>query len=367
MKLMLSCAAINLYLEQRVNIDDLSATIAELDSAAMQQAQQRQDQLTKPQGALGLLETLSIQLAGITQQCPPSLQKPMIVVAAADHGVAEYGVSAYPSSVTAQMVANFLTGGAAVSVLARHVGAELLIIDAGVQTAIVSAAANFRSEWLGAGTHNLAIEPAMSQAQAQSALERGIVIAHQLADAGHDLIALGEMGIGNTTAAACLTAIYCQQPAAAVTGHGTGVQAEHYQRKIEVVAQAVARVGSNINALQPLIEVGGFEIGILAGVIVGAAQRRVPILVDGFITTAAALVAQALAPKAIDYCIAAHSGAEPGHRIALQQLGLRPLLQLDLRLGEGSGAALAIPLVQAACRILSEMATFASAQVDTAL
>ncbi len=340
--------------------------ITDLDQAAIQQAQQRQDQLTKPQGSLGLLETLSIQLAGITQQCPPSIQKPIIIVAAADHGVAEFGVSAYPSSVTAQMVANFLIGGAAVSVLARHAGAELLIVDAGVQTAISSAAAHFRSEWLGAGTKNLAIEPAMSQAQAQSALERGIALANQLADAGHDLIALGEMGIGNTTAAACLTAIYCQQTAAAVTGHGTGVQAAQYQRKIEVVAQAVARVGENSAGLNPLIEVGGFEIGLLAGVILGAAQRRVPILVDGFITTAAALVAQALAPKAIDYCIAAHCGAEPGHRIALQQLGLRPLLQLDLRLGEGSGAALAIPLVQAACHILGEMATFASAQVDTA-
>ncbi|KPL86259.1 nicotinate-nucleotide--dimethylbenzimidazole phosphoribosyltransferase [Herpetosiphon geysericola] len=349
-------------MEQVVNIEP----IAPLDQAAIAQAQQRQNQLTKPQGALGQLEALSIQLAGIRQQCPPTIQKPIIIVAAADHGVTESGVSAYPSSVTAQMVANFLAGGAAVSVLARHAGAELLIVDAGVQTAISSSAPNFRSEWLGAGTKNLAIEPVMSQAQAQSALARGIALAHELADAGHDLIALGEMGIGNTTAAACLTAIYCQQAAATVTGHGTGVQSEQYQHKIAVVAQAVARVGENIDGLGPLIEVGGFEIGILAGIIVGAAQRRVAILLDGFITTAAALVAQALAPQAIEYCIAAHCGAEPGHRIALQQLGLRPLLQLDLRLGEGSGAALAIPLLQAACKILGEMATFASAQVDTA-
>nr|WP_239583833.1 nicotinate-nucleotide--dimethylbenzimidazole phosphoribosyltransferase [Herpetosiphon giganteus] len=363
---MLFCAAINLFLEQVVNIKDSWATIEPLDQAAIEQAQQRQNQLTKPQGALGQLEALSIQLAGIRQQCPPTIQKPIIIVAAADHGVAEYGVSAYPASVTAQMVGNFLAGGAAVSVLARHVGAELLIVDAGVQTAINSNAPNFRSEWLGAGTKNLAIEPAMSHEQAQSALARGIALAHELADAGHDLIALGEMGIGNTTAAACLTAIYCQQAAATVTGHGTGVQAAQYQRKIEVVSQAVARFGEHRGTLEPLAEVGGFEIGILAGIIVGAAQRRVPILLDGFITTAAALVAQAIIPLTIDYCIAAHCGAEPGHRIVLQQLGLRPLLQLDLRLGEGSGAALAIPLVQAACNILGEMATFASAQVDTA-
>ncbi|HYF61963.1 MAG TPA: nicotinate-nucleotide--dimethylbenzimidazole phosphoribosyltransferase [Herpetosiphonaceae bacterium] len=345
-------------------LEQTCAAIEPLDGGAIERARRHQADLTKPHGALGQLEALSVQLAGITSELAPLLRQPTIVVAAADHGVAAEGVSAYPASVTAQMVANFLAGGAAVNVLARAAGAELLIVDAGVLTPTASDAPIFRAERLGAGTGNLAHGPAMTIDQARAALERGIAIAADLAAGGADLIALGEMGIANTTAAACLTAFLAGAPAASVTGRGTGIDDAHLRRKVAIVERAVARLDPAIEPLALLAAVGGFEIGVLAGVVLGAAARRLPVVVDGFITSAAALLAQRLAPLAIEFCIAAHVGAEPGHRIALERLGLRPLLALELRLGEGSGAALAIPLVRAAARIPGEMATFGSAGVD---
>ncbi len=332
----------------------------------MDQARQHQDRLTKPQGALGDLERVAIQLAGITGTLAPALQRPTIVVVAADHGVAAEGVSAYPASVTAQMVANFLSGGAAVNVLARLAGAEVLIVDAGVQTPIVSAAPQFRAERLGPGTANLLHGPAMTPASASESIERGIQIAFDLADSGVGLIALGEMGIANTTAAACITAVLTETAPSLVTGPGTGLTPAQVREKISVIERAIARVPANPDALTVLSEVGGFEIGVLGGIVLGAAARRIPLVLDGFITLAAALLAQRLCPGAIAYCIAAHCGSEPGNRSALERLNLRHLLELNLRLGEGSGAALAIPLIQAAARIAAEMATFGSAGVDTA-
>ncbi len=333
----------------------------------MDQARQHQDRLTKPQGALGDLEQIAIQLAGITGMLAPPLRHPTIVVVAADHGVAAEGVSAYPSSVTAQMVANFLAGGAAINVLARQANADVLIVDAGVQTPIISDSPLFRAERLGPGTANLLHGPAMSSASASESIERGIRIAFDLVASGVELIALGEMGIANTTAAACMTAALTENPASLVTGPGTGISLEQVGHKISVIERAIARIPAHPAALTVLSEVGGFEIGMLAGIVLGAAVRRTPVVIDGFITLAAALLAQRLCPGAIHYCIAAHCGSEPGNQIALDQLNLRPLLRLNLRLGEGSGAALAIPLIRAAARILGEMATFGSAGVDVAL
>jgi nicotinate-nucleotide--dimethylbenzimidazole phosphoribosyltransferase len=347
-----------------VLLEQTCAAIEPLDDGALERARLHQANLTKPHGALGQLEALAVQLTGITSELAPPLRQPTIVVVAADHGVAAEGVSAYPASVTAQMVANFLAGGGAVNVLARAAGAELLIVDAGVLTPTASSDPGFRDERLGAGTANLAAGPAMAREQARAALERGIAIAADLAAGGADLIALGEMGIANTTAAACLTAFLAGAPASSVTGRGTGIDDAHLERKVAIVERAVARLDPAIDALDLLSEVGGFEIGMLAGIVLGAAARRLPVVVDGFITSAAALLAQRLAPDAIGFCIAAHVGAEPGHRIALEKLGLRPLLALELRLGEGSGGALAIPLVRAAARIAGEMATFSSAGVD---
>jgi nicotinate-nucleotide--dimethylbenzimidazole phosphoribosyltransferase len=333
----------------------------------MRQAREHQDRLTKPQGALGDLEQLAIQLAGITGRLAPALARATIVVVAADHGVAVEAVSAYPASVTAQMVANFLGGGAAVNVLARLAQADVLIVDAGVQTPIVSDSPQFRSERLGPGTANLLHGPAMTPATASAALERGIAIACDLAASGVELIALGEMGIANTTAAACITAVLTETAPSLVTGPGTGIGPEQVRHKIGLIERAVARIPANPDALAVLSEVGGFEIGVLAGIVLGAASRRIPLVLDGYITLAAALLAQRLSPQALQYCIAAHCGSEPGNRIALAKLNLRHLLQLNLRLGEGSGAALAIPLIRAAARIPGEMATFGSAGVDTAL
>ena len=347
-------------------IETTCAAIEPLDALAMQHARHHQNLLTKPHGALGQLEVLAVQLAGITGQLAPPLLRPTIVVVAADHGVAAEGVSAYPASVTAQMVVNFLRGGAAVNVLARAAGANVLIVDAGVLTVIESDSPQFRAERLGAGTANLAHGPAMSRANAISAIERGIGIANNLALAGVELVALGEMGIANTTAAACITALLTNQPAAVVTGRGTGIDAARLARKIEIVAQATRRVPADADALGILSEVGGFEIGVLTGLILGAGARRIPLLVDGFITTAAALLAHKMHPAVRDFCIAAHVSTELGHTLALKTLDLRPLLGLELRLGEGSGAALAIPLVRAAARIAGEMATFGSAGVDVA-
>jgi len=347
-----------------MSLETAIAAIRQLDERAMRLAAARQDRLTKPRGALGRLEQLSVQLAGMTAQERPRLERPAIVVAAASHGITAEGVSAYPAAVTAQMVANFVAGGAAINVLARQTGARLVLVDAGVD-AELPAVLPVRQARLAPGSANFLRGPAMPREHARSIVEAGIALAAELADQGVGVLAVGEMGIGNTTAAAAIVAAAIGVAAADVTGRGTNIDDTTLAHKVAVVERAVALHRPDpYNGLALLAALGGYEIGFLAGCILGAAARRVPVLLDGYITAAAALIAVRCCRRAGEYLVAAHRSAEPGHTVALAELGLRPLLELDLRLGEGSGAALALPLVVAAARLLDEMATFDDAGVD---
>lgn len=339
------------------------ARIGPLDRRAMAAARARQDQLTKPQGSLGRLEELAIQIAGITGAARPRLRSPAVIVMAADHGIARRGVSAYPAEVTAQMVQNFLAGGAAINVLARHVGASVTVVDMGV-AADLPPRQGLISRKLARGTADFSSGPAMSQGQALAAVKTGVELVNQLLESGSDLVATGDMGIGNTTASSALVAALTGRPAVEVTGRGTGVDDAGLERKIALIEVALARHRPNpADPLDLLARLGGFEIGGLAGVIIGAAARRVPVVIDGFISGAAALLACALAPAAQPYLVAAHRSVERGHELVFGHLELRPLLDLGMRLGEGSGAALGLSLCQAACKLLDEMATFDEAGV----
>lgn len=341
------------------------AAIRPLDEAVMQQARERQNQLTKPPGSLGRLEELSIRLAGITGSLRPPLERKTVVVMAADHGVAAEGVSAYPQAVTAQMVANFIQGGAAINVLARRAGARVLVVDIGVATEIPLRAENFLQRKIAPGTRNLAAGPAMTWQEMADAIAVGLDIAEQEVARGMDILITGDMGIGNTTASSAIVAAVTGVPVEEVTGRGTGIDDSHLKQKIAIIERAIAVNQPNRNdPLDILAKLGGFEIAGLVGAIIGAASYRVPILVDGFISTAAALLAAELAPLACRYMIAAHSSVERGHRIMLEHLELQPLLNLDLRLGEGTGAVLALPLLENAVAILNEMATFEQAAVS---
>jgi nicotinate-nucleotide--dimethylbenzimidazole phosphoribosyltransferase len=339
--------------------------IPPLDEKSMALARERQLELTKPPGALGRLETLSIQLAGITGRLDPLLTERAIIVAAADHGVTAEGVSAYPAAVTPQMVLNFLNGGAAINVLARQVGARVVVLDAGVAAEPFEAHPDLISRKVAYGTANFAHGPAMTRAQAVEAVEAGLAAVARETERGLHLVGTGDMGIGNTTASSAICAVFTQATVAEVTGRGTGIDEPTRRHKIAVIERALAANRPNPqDALDVLAKVGGFEIGAIAGVILGAAVRRIPVLVDGFISTAGAMLAAGLAPLSRHYMIAAHRSAEPGHGLMQAYLDLQPIFQLDLRLGEGTGAALAMPVVAAAVAILNEMATFSSANVS---
>ena len=345
-------------------LEETCGRILAVDEAMALCVQERLDAKTKPRRSLGRLEDLACRLAAMRGIDDSEPLAKAIVVMGADHGVAAEGVSAYPQAVTRQMLLNFARGGAAINVLARHVGARVLVVDMGV-TAPLPALAEVRAERIGPGTRNFTQGSAMSRAEAGDAVEVGIQIAAQLADDGVGLIGIGDMGIGNTTAASALTAALTGASPVTVTGRGTGVDDDGLRRKIDVITRALAiNHPDPADALGVLAQLGGFEIAGLTGVVLGAAARRVPIVLDGFITGAAALVATRLAPRAAAYLIASHLSVEGGHRILLEDLGLRPLLDLDLRLGEGTGAALAMHLIDAARRILAEMATFEAAGVS---
>jgi len=341
----------------------LIGSIPPLDSAAEQAARARLDRLTKPPGSLGVLEDIVAQLAAITGRVQPALDWPAVLVAAADHGVVAEGVSPYPQAVTAQMVRNFLRGGAAVNALAAAAGARVIVVDAGV-AADLPDHPDLRRAAAARGTGNLRREPAMSRAAAAQAVLAGAAVLADEARDGLDLLALGEMGIGNSTAAACLTSALTGAPPEQTTGRGTGLDDAGLRHKRAVVAEALARARPDpADPLGVLAELGGLEIALLAGAALAAAARRIPVVLDGYISTSAALVAVALAPRLRGFLIAGHRSAEPGHAIALEHLRLRPLLELDMRLGEGTGAALAIPIVRAAARVMREMATFEDAGV----
>ena len=338
--------------------------IPPLDASAEALARARQAALTKPPGSLGSLEALSMQLAAITGHPRPSLARKAVIVMAADHGVTAEAVSAYPSAVTPQMVLNFLHGGAAINVLARQAGARVVVVDIGV-AADLSSETGLRHHKIAYGTQNMALGPAMTRSQAEAAVQVGLDVVEAEAAAGLDLVGAGDMGIGNTTASAAIVALLTGASVLDVTGRGTGVDDAGLARKVAAIERALAINQPNpADALDVLAKVGGFEIGGLAGVMLGAAARRVPVVVDGFISGAAALIASGLDPSVKPYLIAAHQSVEIGHRVTLQHLGLRPLLILDLRLGEGTGAALAFHLVEAAARLLDEMATFDEAGVS---
>ena len=335
------------------------------DEQARAAARRALDAKTKPRGSLGRLEELAVCVAAVCGTPRPPKLEAAIVVVAADHGVAQRGVSAYPQEVTAQMVRNFVAGGAAVSVLAREVHARLLVVDAGVVEPCRHP--EVRSLRFGAGTDDIAAGPAMARHVAAAAIDAGADLAAELVAAGAGIVAVGEMGIGNSTAASAICAALLPASPALVCGRGTGLDDAGLERKVATVEQALAvNAVDAADGLGVLAALGGFELAVLTGVILGCAAARVPVLLDGFITGAAALVAARLAPGAAGAMIASHLSPEPGHRLTLEALRLEPLLDLGLRLGEGSGAALALPLVRGAVALLDEMATFAAAGVADA-
>jgi nicotinate-nucleotide--dimethylbenzimidazole phosphoribosyltransferase len=343
--------------------DEAAARVRTPDAAAAAAARRRQDQLTKPAGSLGRLEDVGVRLAGIARVCPPPVPEPAVVcVFAGDHGVLAEGVSPWPQEVTAQMVANFCAGGAAVNVLAGHVGAEVIVVDVGVAGDLPTHP-RLRSAKVAAGTANLAAGPAMSDSEARAALDVGAQLAAELAAAGTGCLLTGDMGIGNTTPSAALIAALTGHAARVVTGRGTGIDDERWARKVRVVEAAVFRLGGSSDPLEILAAVGGLEIAALAGFVIGGAAARLPVLLDGVIAGAAALVAAALVPQCAGYLFAGHRSTEPGATAVLEHLGLEPLIDLDLRLGEGTGACLALPILQGAAKILRDMATFESAAV----
>lgn len=343
---------------------DTMDRIQPTDHRLLAQAQARLDRLTKPIGSLGRLEELAARYVMITGEMKPTLPRGVVFTFAADHGVTVEGVSAYPAAVTPQMVLNFLRGGAGVNVLARHAGIDVRVVDIGVNFDFEAVPGLIHKKVM-PGTKNLMVESAMSLAQAEQALTIGVELAAEAAQQGVGLIGTGEMGIGNTTASSAIAAVMTGRPVAEVTGRGTGIDDAGHARKIDVIQRALDshRMNSR-NTMEVLAAVGGLEIGGLAGLMLGAAAARIPVVLDGFIAGAAALIAVGLQPRCKDYLIASHQSVERGHQAILEHLGLKPLFDLDLRLGEGTGACLGMSLVFAAIKIFTEMATFDEAGVS---
>ncbi len=345
-------------------------TIRPLDAKALGEAWDRQKRMTKPAGSLGMLEIISAQLSGLSRKCPPPIPEPACVaIFAGDHGVHAQGVTPWPQEVTAQMVANFLAGGAVVNSFAAQVGAEVCVVDVGVKAELPEAIQQGRTTGLlprkvKAGTDDMTQGPAMSREEALKALEVGIETARDLVAAGNKILITGDMGIANTTASAALISVFTGADPTEVTGRGTGIDDATHARKVEVIRRAL-----ELHQLDPadpigvLAAVGGLEHAAIAGFLLGAASLRTPVILDGVIAGSSALVAKAIAPEVLAACIAGHRSAEPGHQAALAKIGLRPLIDLDLRLGEGTGALLALPLVQSAARAMHDVATFDSAGV----
>lgn len=352
-----------------------------------EKAQKRLDNLTKPPGSLGRLEEFARRLVAITENTMPVLDKKVIFTFAGDHGVAEEGVSAFPKEVTRQMVFNFLNGGAGINVLARHAGAEVIVVDIGVDFDFTKAGDSpnstaspvnlgtvplnggwgglFISKKVIMGTKNIRKGPAMAEDEALRCIEVGIELANEYAEKGYKIFATGDMGIANTTPSSAIAAVLTGKPASEVTGKGTGIGDDALRNKIKVIEDAIAvNKPDPSNAVDVLAKVGGAEIGGIAGLIIGAAANRIPVVIDGFISTAGALIAYCIEPNTKDYMFAAHNSVEIGHKAMLEKIGLRPILDLDLRLGEGTGAALAMLIIEAGLKIYKEMATFGEARVS---
>ncbi|VVN66807.1 nicotinate-nucleotide--dimethylbenzimidazole phosphoribosyltransferase [Pseudomonas fluorescens] len=334
-----------------------------IDAQAVEQAAARQQQLTKPAGSLGRLESIAVQLAGLQGRVKPSLNQLWIAIFAGDHGVVAEGVSAFPQEVTGQMLHNFVNGGAAISVLARQLGAQLEVVDLGTVNSSLKLP-GVRHLNIAAGTQNFVNAPAMTQAQGELALQAGRDSVRRALAAGAELFIGGEMGIGNTTAASAVACALLDCPVAHLVGPGTGLNDAGVNHKAQVIERALALHGAQRgDVLQTLFNLGGFEIAALVGAYLACAQEGVAVLVDGFICSVAALVAVRLNPPSREWLLFGHRGAEPGHRHVLETLKAEPLLDLGLRLGEGSGAALAVPLLRLACELHGQMATFAEAAV----
>lgn len=344
-------------------IAQVARMIPPFDALAADRARVRLDSLTKPPNSLGRLEEIAVRLAGMAGETAPPVSPATVLVVAGDHGVTAEGVSAYPSEVTPQMVLNFLRGGAAINVLSRVAGARVRVVDAGVAVDLDHPDLTVRKVRFGTG--NICREPAMTRSEAEQAICHGIDLAEEEAARSTRVIALGEMGIGNTTPSSALLAAFSGRLPDQVVGRGTGVDDGGLKRKEEAVRRALALHRPDpSDPIGVLAAVGGLEIATLTGILLGAAARRIPVVMDGFITGAAALAAVRIAPAAADYLIASHRSAETGHTLMLELLNLKPLLELELRLGEGSGAALALSLLEAAHRIMTEMATFGEAGVS---
>lgn len=347
---------------------DVIAAIQVCDPRHKEAAQRQLNSLTKPIGSLGRLEAIAAQMHSIFDGTIPLPLRRAVYVFAADHGVTDEGVSAYPRAVTTQMVRNFLSGGAAINVLARLHQADLTVVDVGVDAEFEDAPGLCRMK-VRRGTRNMKLEPAMTQEELVVALEAGILLAQASADRGEHLVAVGEMGIGNTTAASAIAAMLTRQPAAELTGPGTGLNADGKNRKLNVIRRSLRlHFGSEMIAepLEVLRCVGGLEIAAMTGFILGAASHRVAIVCDGLISTAAAVVAHAIVPSVKEYLFAGHCSEEPGHRHLLRTIGIMPILKLDMRLGEGTGAVLAMSVIESSVRLFTEMATFTSAGVSGA-
>ncbi|MNJ48091.1 Nicotinate-nucleotide--dimethylbenzimidazole phosphoribosyltransferase [compost metagenome] len=346
------------------SILDVIKLISPLQGEASASAAEHLDRLTKPPGSLGKLETLAVQLAGITGQVRPSFDKRAIIVMAADHGVCEEGISAFPAEVTPQMVLNFLAGGAAINVFARQAAADVLCVDIGVNAELSHPDLLVRK--IRMGTANMAVRPAMSRAEAEAAVLAGIAVVKEAVNKGTTLFVTGEMGIGNTTASAAVMSVLTGIAPMECVGRGTGIDEPTLRHKASVVERAIALNQPDAqDPLDVLSKVGGLEIAGLTGVILGAAAHRCPVVIDGFISSVAALIAKGLCAEAVNYMVASHHSQEPGHIQVLRELGLSPMLELDMRLGEGTGGALALHLIDGACRIMKEMATFESAGISS--
>jgi nicotinate-nucleotide--dimethylbenzimidazole phosphoribosyltransferase len=346
-------------------IEEIIQEIRPVNFKQMEKAQEKLDNLTKPQGSLGKLEDFSRRIVGISGTLSPAIKRKVIFVIAGDHGVVKEGVSAYPQEVTFQMVFNFIQGGAGINVLARHMGAEIVVVDMGVAKDFPLEESIIRKK-IAYGTNNMAKGPAMSKDEAERAIIAGIeVFEDEFNKKRIDIIGLGEMGIANTTSSSAIVACLTESKVEEVTDSGTGLNQEQIKHKIKVIKKALEVNKPNPqDGLDVLLKVGGFEIGGLVGCILTAASHRVPIVIDGFISCASALIAIKLAPLAKDYIFASHNSVEKGHKIALKYIGKTPMFDLGMRLGEGTGAALGISFIEAGVKILTQMATFADAGVD---
>jgi nicotinate-nucleotide--dimethylbenzimidazole phosphoribosyltransferase len=345
------------------NIVSLVSSIQPLNHEKMEETQRHLDQLTKPPGSLGRLEALALQIAGIREDHAPVLSKKAVIVMAADHGVCEEGISAYPSEVTGQMVLNFCNGGAAVNVMARHASADVICVDIGVKETIEHEGLVVSK--VKRGTANIAHGPAMSEDEALKAIWVGVDLVEKLVKEGYQLIATGEMGIGNTTASSAILSALTDVSVEDAVGRGTGIDDARWKHKQEVVKRSIAvNQPDSERPIEVLYKLGGLEIAGLVGVILGAAKYRVPVVIDGFISSAAALIASRIAPSALHYMISSHLSHEQGHKLMLEAIGLQPMMQMEMRLGEGTGAVLSFPVIDVALKLLREMATFSSAGVS---